>query len=337
MSDKNFSLQNENSRIEKEIFSYSEESKKVNKEKKDLEAKLNKFKEISEKQITELKLLNTKLSNKNSAIVIEKKAVEEKLNKISENYQKLINKNNNINLSIKANNHIDMIENLKRNDVIKLLAKAKGTEKLIETFKNGFNESLRELLFEISALKNFIYEIHQDLIELVKNEKFKPLEYNILSLPFLDTVHKIKSIFKKNFEIVTKIYSNKIYSVEDLEGLNVKVRNKKIISRKENSENFNLEESFHQSSTIQDKSRHENIFETFEEEIEGNSFKEIDSKTYEDDNSNDKNSTSINNRENLQTSKITESEDNQYENELEFLKNKWIKTLMSIKTEKEEN
>src|SRR5690606_13329779 len=97
--------------------------------------------------------------------------------------------------------------------MLKLLSKVKGTEKLIETFKNGFNESLRELLFEISALKNFIYEVNSDIINCVKIHtdnkfKFSEIEYGLLNMPFLDSVNKIKYIFKCNLKILSQFINS---------------------------------------------------------------------------------------------------------------------------------
>jgi hypothetical protein len=263
-------LQNDNSRLEKEIMILNEEIKKYHRDKKDNESKLMKFRDSSEKQLNEYKIMNVKLNNKCNTLVIEKKSIEEKLNKISENYQKIINKNN---FHFKANNHIDMIDNLKRNDTIKLLSKVKGTEKFIDTLKNGFNESLRELLFEISALKNFIYEMHLELVNIVKQKQSATeLEYNLLSLPFLDTVSKIKSVFRQNFERLSD--KNKI--------------------------EFSLKEEFNYST-------HNELSIA--------------------------NETQTNNISKIEIEKAEEYDDE----ELEHLKNKWIKTLMNAKNEEHNN
>jgi hypothetical protein len=332
LSDKISTLHNDNSRLEKEIINLAEEIKKITKEKKDCETKLEKLKETSEKQISDLKGQNLKLTNRNNAITTEKKAYEEKLNKLTENYQKIINKNNSLNLTVKANNHIEMIESLKRNDVIKVLSKVKGTEKLIETFKNGFNESLRELLFEISGLKNFIYEIHQDLILLLKKTNFVELEYNLLSLPFLDTVNKIKTIFKKNFKILDKkLKSNKTeeFNIEDDK---ISDENTEKIKFKISSDNKNKNKEYSPLSPQNEKSEEtESILIKSENNIKGNIFE-----TFEEETAEEFNKDSL--IEKGQTEKQqNKNEDYDYEDELEFLKNKWIKTLMSIKNQKEED
>lgn len=288
MSNKLNFIQNENEKLQKEISLINEENKKYFKEKKDFESKINKSKDTLEKQILELKSTNTKLSNKYNVLLVEKKSTEEKMAKVSEALQKQINKTN---VNLKSNNNIEMIDNLKKNNIIKMLSKVNGTEKLLETLKNGFNESLREILFEISALKNFIYEINCDLINNCRNlhtnkQEFLEIEYNLLNMPFLDVVTQIKYIFKNNIKLINRnlnldseFYneneSNEVNMTFDKKDLNTTEYKSKLV--------FALEES----STSTTK---ENI------------FKNEQSLTEED-----------------------------YQNELEFLKNKWVKTLMNIK------
>jgi hypothetical protein len=184
-------LANEKFKLEKELINSREEVKKFDKERKDNENKINKLKENYEKQISELKNSLTKLQNRNNFLTVDKKNFEERFSKISEGYNKIVNKNN-----PKCLNSIDLIENLKKNDLLKSLSKISGTEKLIETLKNGFNESVRELLFEITALKNFIQDINKEL--QIDNKPFTDIDNNLLTMPFLDTIGKIKYILKTN-------------------------------------------------------------------------------------------------------------------------------------------
>jgi hypothetical protein len=183
-------LEGEKYRLEKEIITNREDMKRGDKDKKDSEGKVNKFKDGYEKQISELKTNVVKLQSRNGMLVVDKKNLEERINKLSESYNKVVTK------GIKANNGIEVLETLKKNDVLKCLSKIKGTEKLLETLKSGFNESVRELLFEITALKNFIYEINKEL--QLEGKQFMDIESTLLSMPFLDTVGKIKYIVKTN-------------------------------------------------------------------------------------------------------------------------------------------
>lgn len=205
--DKMSQLHEVNSWQEKEISNLSEEIKKLTKEKNSIANRVKREKEAYEKQNLELKSSKVKISNKLNMLQIEKKSQEEKFNKLTENYQKLINKN------IKPNNHIDMQETLKKNDTIKILRKVKGTEKLIESFKNGYNESLRELLFEISALKNFLDDLNRDLQKIickyVSVECCPKLDQNLLSMSFLDISNKVKFVFQKNLSLLNELISDK--------------------------------------------------------------------------------------------------------------------------------
>ena len=148
-----------------------------------------------EKQILELKTTSTKYQNKSANLLIEKKTMEEKYNKLSDQYQKII-QSGNTNKKIVTNN-----------DLLKILSKFKGTEKLIETCKNGFNESLRELLFEISALKNFIFDVNQEMCNFINikvndlSHKCVYLDQSLIQMPFLDIIHKVKKIYRNNMDI----------------------------------------------------------------------------------------------------------------------------------------
>lgn len=295
--------QSENIKLEKELISLRDETKKYLKEKQEAENKVNKIKESLEKQIAELKGINSKMSNKMNILGVEKKSFEEKYNKISELYQKIINKNNTGGtcINLKSNNNIEIIDTLKKNDLLKILTKVKGTEKLIETLKNGFNESLREILFEVSALKNFIFEVNKDLTSLIKikntfkpmnNFKFYEIEYNLLSMPFLNCVSKIKNIFKNNFNTLRKYLKLDIEDDSDIFYQEVL----------EGSINLN-------NNSLQDKEM------TFEKD----KFESINKNMYNNESTAGDKLSDVN---------YQELEEEQKENELEFFKNKWIKTLM---------
>ena len=77
-----------------------------------------------------------------------------------------------------------------------MISKVKGAEKLAATLKGGYNDSLRELLFEISALKNFIYDYHLEIVSLLDN--YEDLDKELLNMSFLDTVSNVKDIFNIN-------------------------------------------------------------------------------------------------------------------------------------------
>ena len=187
-------LENQITKYEKEIRTLNDELRNNTKNKKDFDFKISKQKEVYEKQSISLKNQNIYLNNKMNKILLEKKNLEEKIIQMSEN----INKLNTV--KTKMQNNSEMIDYVTNNNLSNMLSKVNGAEKLVETLKGGYNDSLRELLFEISALKNFIYDIHKEITLLIDC----PVEINedLLNLPFLDTVSSIKDIFNKNMNLL---------------------------------------------------------------------------------------------------------------------------------------
>ena len=178
------------SRYEKEIKVLNDELKKNTGNKKEYESKISKQKDSYEKQIISLKNSSTFLTNKLNKLTLDKRTLEEKYTKVAEAYAKLTTNKS------KVLNSIELTDYVKQNDLCKILSKVKGAEKLTEMLKNGYNESFRELLFEISYLKNFILDVHNDIKQLIE----EPSEINeeLLNMPFLDSANQIKLVFNKN-------------------------------------------------------------------------------------------------------------------------------------------
>ena len=178
------------SRYEKEIKVLNDELKKNTGNKKEYESKISKQKDSYEKQIISLKNSLTFLTNKLNKLTLDKRTLEEKYTKVAEAYAKLTTNKS------KVLNSIELTDYVKQNDLCKMLSKVKGAEKLTEMLKNGYNESFRELLFEISYLKNFILDVHNDIKQLIED----PSEINeeLLNMPFLDSANQIKLVFNKN-------------------------------------------------------------------------------------------------------------------------------------------
>ena len=179
------------SKYKKEVNNLRNELKSYSKEKNDFEFKSNKLKEHYDKQLNQTKKENIFLNNKINKISLEKRALEEK-------YQALIEMLNKNDLNkIKIINTVEMTEYIQKNNIFDKISKISGAEKLAQTLKGGYNDSLRELLFEISALKNFIYDYHVEIASLVDN--YEDLDKEMLNMSFLDTVSNIKEIFNTNF------------------------------------------------------------------------------------------------------------------------------------------
>ena len=184
------------SKYKKEINNLKNELKIYNKEKNDYEFKTNKTKEYYEKLINKTKKENIYLNNKINKILLDKRTIEEKYQAINE----MLNKHD-IN-KLKIINSIEITDYIQKNNISKMINKVKGAEKLAATLKGGYNDSLRELLFEISALKNFIYDYHVEIISLLN--EYEELDKEILNMSFLDTVNNIKEIFNINMGKIKK-------------------------------------------------------------------------------------------------------------------------------------
>ena len=180
-----------NSKYKKEVNNLRTELKSYTKEKNDFEFKSNKLKEFYDKQINQTKKENIYLNNKINKISLEKRALEEKYQSLTE----MLNKHD-LNKT-KVINTVEMTDYIQKNNILNSISKVSGAEKLAQTLKGGYNDSLRELLFEISTLKNFIYDYHVEIASLVDN--CEDLDKDILNMSFLDTVSNIKEIFNINF------------------------------------------------------------------------------------------------------------------------------------------
>ena len=334
-------LENQITKYEKEIRSLNEELKNNTKNKKDFDFKISKQKEVYEKQSISLKNQNIYLNNKMNKILLEKKNLEEKIIQMSEN----INKLNTV--KTKMQNNSEMIDYVSNNNLSNMLSKVNGAEKLVETLKGGYNDSLRELLFEISALKNFIYDIHKEITLLIDC----PVEINedLLNLPFLDTVSSIKDIFNKNmnllkakigldnqdeinFDNLKTFTSLKIGNVSDLNNKNSKENNSiknedNDIDNKlsvENLQNINDNSNENQIEINEEDNKTKNLLNSFEKKLKSYMSKDDELKK-EDEN--------IKNEEEEEEDFLQAS----YGHELEEIKMKWAKAMLSSKEEDEEN
>ena len=334
-------LESQITKYEKEIRTLNDELRNNTKNKKDFDFKLSKQKEVYEKQSISLKNQNIYLNNKINKILLEKKNLEEKIIQMSEN----INKLNTV--KIKMQNNSELIDYVASNNLSIMLSKVNGAEKLVETLKGGYNDSLRELLFEISALKNFIYDIHKEITLLIDC----PVEINedLLNLPFLDTVSSIKDIFNKNmnllkakigldnqdeinFDNLKTFTSLKIGNVSDLNNKNSKENNSiknedNDIDNKlsvENLQNINDNSNENQIEINEEDNKTKNLLNSFEKKLKSYMSKDDELKK-EDEN--------IKNEEEEEEDFLQAS----YGHELEEIKMKWAKAMLSSKEEDEEN
>ena len=73
--------------------------------------------------------------------------------------------------SLKAINSVGITDYIQKNNISKMINKVKGAEKLASILRGGYNDSLRELLFKISALKDIVNNIKE--IFKINMGKFK--------------------------------------------------------------------------------------------------------------------------------------------------------------------
>ena len=93
-------------------------------------------------------------------------------------------------------NAFEAIDYVQTNDMSKMLTRVKGAEKLIETLKGGYNDSIKELMKEIKTLKNFIIDVNNEFCLLLDNPC--NIDENIYNISFLDSINLIKETFKNN-------------------------------------------------------------------------------------------------------------------------------------------
>ena len=99
-------------------------------------------------------------------------------------------------------NAFKAIDYVQTNDMSKMLSRIKGAEKLIESLKGGYNDSLEELMKEIATLKNFIIEVNNEFCSILDNPY--NINENIYNISFLDSIKLIKEAFKSNMSQLRK-------------------------------------------------------------------------------------------------------------------------------------
>ena len=221
-----YQIQNLKQELNKEIKSSSLTQK-------DLEFKIKKQKEYYDKQFINLNKDNIYLKTIINKITIEKNNLEQKLKNLNETINKFES------MKSVIINAFEAIDYVQTNDMSKMLSRVKGAEKLIEALKGGYNDSLNELMKEISTLKNFIIDVNNEFCLLLDNPC--NIDENIYNISFLDSINLIKGAFKNNMnELRKKIGNNSKkdpnnYSFEDencFESLN------QFISPEENENNY---------------------------------------------------------------------------------------------------
>ena len=123
-------------------------------------------------------------------ITIEKNNLQQKLQNLNETINKFESMKS---IIINAFEAIDYVQT---NDMSKMLSRVRGAEKLIEALKGGYNDSLKELMKEITTLKNFIIDINNEFCLILDNPC--NIDENIYNISFLDSINLIKNAFKNN-------------------------------------------------------------------------------------------------------------------------------------------
>ena len=189
-----YQIQNLKQELNKEIKSNSLTQK-------DLDFKIKKQKEYYDKQFINLNKNNIYLKTIINKITIEKNNLEQKLKNLNETISKFES------MKSVIINAFEAIDYVQTNDMSKMLSRIKGAEKLIEALKGGYNDSLNELMKEITTLKNFIIDINNEFCLILDNPC--NIDENIYNISFLDSINLIKEAFKNNMnELRIKIGNN---------------------------------------------------------------------------------------------------------------------------------
>ena len=163
---------------------------------KDLEYKIKKQKDYYDKQFNTINKDNIYLKSVINKITIEKNNLEQKLQNLNETITKFESMKS---IIINAFEAIDYVQT---NDMSKMLSRVKGAEKLIEALKGGYNESLKELMKEITTLKNFIIDVNNEFCLILDNPC--NIDENIYNISFFDSLNLIKNAFKNNMNQLRK-------------------------------------------------------------------------------------------------------------------------------------
>jgi hypothetical protein len=188
-----FQIQNLKQELNKEIKSNSLTQK-------DLEFKIKKQKDYYDKQFIHLNKKNIYLKTIINKITIEKNNLEQKLKNLNETINKFES------MKSVIINAFEAIDYVQTNDMSKMLTRVKGAEKLIETLKGGYNDSLKELMKEITTLKNFIIDVNNEFCLILDNPC--NIDENIYNISFLDSINLIKETFKNNMNELRKKIGN---------------------------------------------------------------------------------------------------------------------------------
>ena len=159
---------------------------------KKADLQLNKQKEFFNDQLSLLSKENSNLKNIINKLTNEKNSLSKQLYQMNHTLNKFESMKSTI---IKAFETIDYVQS---NDMLKMLSRVKIAEKLIETLKGEYSESLKEYLLEISMLKHFLNDINSELCSLVENPS--NISFNSFDMPFMESIEQIKEAFKNNID-----------------------------------------------------------------------------------------------------------------------------------------
>ena len=163
---------------------------------KDVEYKIKKQKDYYDKQFNNINKDNIYLKSIINKLTIEKNNLQQKLQNLNETVNKFES------MKSVIINAFEAIDYVQTNDMSKMLSRVKGAEKLIEALKGGYNDSLKELMKEITTLKNFIIDVNNEFCMILDNPC--NIDENIYNISFFDSINLIKNAFKNNMNQLRK-------------------------------------------------------------------------------------------------------------------------------------
>lgn len=369
-------LTTEKNTLDKEIKKLIEQNKIQNKEQKNTE---NKNIEHCNKLEKDLAMLNSKfnkLTSKCKQILIEKQNITDKYNKLSEvynkmqininssNYNTLINSKYKSNILSNANivsteindnntqskasfyynslNNFEITEKLKRTSLLNKMSLINGSEILIQTFKNGYHDALRELVYEISSLKDFLKEINTEILQAIENN-FKENNYNnlinmenmriyisknsikqdLLCLSFLDSRNEFKKIIFNGISYLCSLIDS--FKTKYCKSKNISENYNYNVSEDANIDidNSNSKKSIFKKHIVVNKSKKVNILE--KNILEEDDIMHLQTNIHQNNNNN--NNYILNNSHKLNSNINYDIEDDFDKLNLESLKSNWINKI----------
>lgn len=156
------------------------------------------------------------LKNKMNLLFVEKKGLSESIYKIKEQCNKQLksNKENN-------KNSFENIEIIKdKGNILKILSKHTGTEKLVESFQNRLSDTYKNIMNDLNILKTLLLKFNDILLVLINicnnkednknnfSKKKNIIDEKLIHLNLLDSVDVFQNVIITNLNVLKNHINN---------------------------------------------------------------------------------------------------------------------------------